>query len=66
MPTTKTQTTLIDTRTLSERWGVTARTVLRYCRFYDLPEVRMVPSGKISFRTQDIAALEKRIFAREK
>jgi len=61
-----TTATLLDTRTLSERWGVSARTVLRYCRLCGVPEVRFVPGGKIMFRTHDIAELEKQKFLRDK
>jgi len=59
-----TKQTLVDTRTLAERWGVSMRTVLRYCRIYELPEVRFIPTGKLFFREADIAELEKRVFLR--
>lgn len=52
----------VNTRTLSERWAVDQRTVLRVLRFHGLPERRLRPGGRILFDVQRIIQLESDLF----
>ena len=52
----------VNTQFLSDYWGVSERTVIRYCRFHAIPEIRFVPGGRILYSRTAIEELEATFF----
>ncbi len=53
---------LVNTRLLTDRWGINQRTVIRLCRYHGLSEIQMVPKGRLLFFAEEISELERKLF----
>ena len=52
----------VTVRLLSDRWGLHGRTVIRVCRYHGVPELSLVPGGRILYPRDAIEDLETRLF----
>jgi len=61
LPRTTCRDKLIDRVTLAGRWGVSIRTVTRYCQIHGIEEIRFVDGGKVLYRMGDLDRLERKL-----
>ncbi len=52
----------VNTAQLSDRWGVSRRTVIRVCRIHAVKEIPLVEGGRILYPRDDIEELEAKLF----
>jgi len=61
LPKTTCRDKLVDRVKLADRWGVSLRTVTRYCAVHGIEEIRFVPGGKVLYRMGDLERLERKL-----